>query len=136
MVAEVRSDSAIDEFATNVGEWLLTQRFGSIRPLAFRWYLWEPGPDYGDAEPHVVIELVVEEPPAPTNNVPSRSRDDSDWAKSLLWPQADMDAVRTTASKYAGGIGIPAGIAARWPVDVHFFARSEAETCGFASLDG
>ncbi len=136
MVAEVRSDSAIAEFANGVGEWLLTQRFGSITPLAFRHRMWEPGPDYGDAEPHVVIELVVEDPPAPANNVPPLARDDGGWAKSLLWPQAEMDAVRTTALKYAGGIGIPEGIAARWPVDVHFFARSEAETCGFASLDG
>lgn len=136
MVTEVRSDRAIDEFATNVGEWLLTQRFGSITPVAFRHRMWEPGPDYGDAEPHVVIELVVEDPPAPANNGTPLSRDDGEWAKSLLWPQAEMDAVRTTALEYARGIGIPEGIAARWPVDVQFFACSEAETCGFAPLDG
>ena len=32
---------AVREFATAIGEWLLTQRFGTITPLAFRYRLWE-----------------------------------------------------------------------------------------------
>ena len=75
MVTQVRDDSAIDEFAKNVSEWLLTQRFGSVVPVAFRHFLWEPAPDWRAEPPRVVIELTVEDPrPLQKTGAPFHSR--------------------------------------------------------------
>ena len=75
MVAQIVDNNAIDEFATRVGEWLLTQRFGSVVPVAFRHFLWEPPGDWRTEPPHVVIELTVEDPRhLRRTGAPSRSR--------------------------------------------------------------
>ena len=39
MASHLRDDRAIDRFATSIGDWLLTQRFGSVVPVAYRHFL-------------------------------------------------------------------------------------------------
>ena len=67
MVTQAPDAAAIEEFAEAIGDWLLTQRFGQIQPLAHAHSLWEPRPDDRlDGElPHLVIDLLVADPPAP-----------------------------------------------------------------------
>ncbi len=133
MVTQVRDDSAIDEFATSVGEWLLTQRFGSVVPVAFRHFLWEPAPDWRAEPPRVVIELTVEDPPPPPENW--RSLPLEEQVRAWHWPEADTDAAEMAALGYALCQEIPAGISPLRPVSVRFLARSEAEGNGRARVD-
>jgi hypothetical protein len=125
MVLPDRNDNAIDAFATNVGEWLLTQRFGSVVPVAYRHFLWEPPPGLQFEPPHVVIELTVEDPPPPPENW--RSLPFEEQVKAWHWPEADTDAAEMAAVAYALTLELPAGIAPLRPVTVRFVARSEAE---------
>ena len=60
MVTRPDTRDEIDEFANAIGEWLLTQQFGSIKPLAFRHRM---GWDRDEDESYVVIELLVTDPP-------------------------------------------------------------------------
>ena len=127
MVTEVRSDRAIDEFATNVGEWLLTQRFGSITPVAFRWYLHEPYPD-DDELPHVVIELTVEDPPPPPDDLYLRSQEEQ--VKLLLWPEEDMCAAEERSQEHIARLEAPPGLRGYWPARVVLLERSGVEDNG------
>ena len=125
MVSHLRDDSAIDRFATSVGDWLLTQRFGSVVPVAYRHFLWEPSPDWQTSPPHVVIELTVEDPQPPPENW--RSLPFEEQVRAWHWPEADTDAAEMATVAYALTQDIPAGLASLRPVTVKFLARSEAE---------
>lgn len=133
MVTQVRDENQIEEFATGVGEWLVTQRFGSVRPLAFRYYLWEPAPDSDDEPPHVVIELTVEDPPPPPKDW--RSLPVEEAAKVVLWLQEDMDAAEKAARAFAIQLGVPSELRPLWPVSLRLLARSEVEGDGRLPLD-
>ena len=133
MVTQVRDESQIDEFARRVGEWLLTQRFGSVVPVTFRHYLWEPHPDSDEEPPHVVIELTVEDPPPPPKDW--RSMPVEEAAAVVLWLEEDMDAAEKAARRYAVELGVPAGLTPVWPVAVRFLARSEVEGDGRLPFD-
>ena len=124
MVIEVYDKQAVGEFACKVGDWLLTQRFGTVVPVEYRWYLSDPESDDGD-EAHVVIELTVEDPPPPPpdyDSLPWRERMRLD-----LWPREDMDAVETAADAYACKIGAPAGLSQWRPAFVVLNGRSSIE---------
>ena len=125
MVAPDRDDNAIEAFATSIGEWLLTQRFGSVVPVAFRHFLWEPSPDWRADPPRVVIELTVEDPPPPPANW--RSLPFEEQVRAWHWPEADTDAAEMAAVAYALTHELPAGIAPLRPVSIKFLARSEAQ---------
>ena len=125
MVTRDRDEQTIEAFAQNVGEWLLTQRFGSIEPLAFRHYLGEPPLDSTDELPHVVIELTVEDPPPPPSDW--RSRPIEEATKLLLWPEKDMEAAESAAIQFAHHLGLPAGIRPRRPLRVVCLERSGVE---------
>ena len=125
MDAPVVDDNVIDEFATSVGEWLLSQRFGSVVPVAFRHFLWEPSPDWRVEPPRVVIELTVEDPPPPPENW--RSLPFEEQVRAWHWPEADTDAAEMAALGYALCQEVPPGLATLRPVSVRFLARSEAE---------
>ncbi len=125
MVAPDRDDNAIEAFATSIGEWLLTQRFGSVVPVAFRHFLWEPSPDWSADPPRVVIELTVEDPPPPPENW--RSLPFEEQVRAWHWPEADTDAAEMAAVAYALTHELPAGIAPLRPVSIKFLARSEAQ---------
>ncbi|MDE2669386.1 MAG: hypothetical protein OXI51_06990 [Chloroflexota bacterium] len=128
MVPEFADEHAIDEFAASVGEWLLTQRFGSVVPVGYRHFLWEPPGDWRTDPPHVVIELTVEDPPPPPVNW--RSLPFEEQVRAWHWPEADTDAAEMAALAYALTREIPAGLAPLRPVTVKFLARSEAEGNG------
>ncbi len=128
MVSHLRDDPAIDEFATSVGEWLLRQRFGSVVPVAYRHFLWEPPPGLQLEPPHVVIELTVEDPPPPPDNW--RSLPFEEQVRAWHWPEADTDAAEMAAVAYALTQEVPAGIAPLRPVTIKFLARGEAERTG------
>ncbi|MXY72359.1 MAG: hypothetical protein F4Y97_04885 [Dehalococcoidia bacterium] len=125
MVPEFADAHAIDEFATSVGEWLLTQRFASVVPVAYRHFLWEPPGDWRTDPPHVVIELTVEAPPPPPRIM--RSLPFEEQVRAWHWPEADTDAAEMATVAYALTQDIPAGLASLRPVTVKFLARSEAE---------
>ena len=133
MVTQVRDDSTIDEFAKNVSEWLLAQRFGSIVPVAFRWYLFDPPADWPDEGDHVVIELTVEDPPPPPKGW--RSLPQEEALNALLWPEEDMQAAEKATLAHALCLEIPRGIAPLRPVTVVFLARSEVEGDGRLPFD-
>ena len=135
---------AVREFATAIGEWLLTQRFGTITPLAFRYQVWEPHDPVPGEMPTVAIELLVNDPPPPPpewhrfKNMKSEDMslaEIGEWARGTLWPRADMDAVEEAAEAHARALGIPDGIASYWPVAVNFFGRSEVRECDFPPVD-
>ncbi len=144
MVTQARDDTAIERFADGIGEWLLTQRFGAITPLAFRYRLWEPRADdriEGEL-PHLVIELLVEDPPSPPPHwSPPREEeglslhDLQKRAEAVLWPRKDMDSVDKAAKDRVVSLALPLGIDAHRPVVVHLFGRSEAKECGFPAND-
>ena len=125
MVTRARDEQAIEEFAQDMGEWLLAQRFGSIRPVAFRHYLGEPPLDSTDELPHLVIELTVEDPPPPPAGW--RSLPIEEATKLLLWPEKDMEAAENAAIQHAHDLGLPAGIRSRWPLRVVCLRRSGPE---------
>ena len=142
MGTQLEQAPAVREFATAIGEWLLTQRFGTITPLAFRYRVWEPRDPVPGEMPHVVIELLVNDPSSPPpewlrlSEEERRERPVREWAQALLWPRADRDAVREAAEARARSLCIPDGIASYWPVEVDLFARSEAGECGFPPVGG
>lgn len=107
----------IDRFATEIGEWLLTQEFGAIKPLAFRHRLGFLREDDG-LQSYVVIELLVTDPP-PRGQ---RPRPDGD---ALSWPLDDWKAVHEAAEAKGSELGPPPGILADGPVDVRMFGESE-----------
>ena len=133
MVTQVSDEREIDEFAKSVGEWLLTQRFGSIQPVAYRWSLFDPPPDWPDEGDHVVIELTVEDPPPPPKTW--RSLPEEEALDALLWPEEDMRAAERATGDCALSMDIPRGIAPLMPVRVVFLARSEVEGNGRLPVD-
>ena len=142
MVTQARDDTAIDEFAQAIGEWLLTQRFGTITPITFEHSLWEPRDPLPGELPHIAIDLLVSDPPPPPPEWHElNKRQDlslaemKEWAQGKLWPREDMDAVDEAARERARQIGIPEGITPGTPVRVRLFGRSEARECGFPPLD-
>ena len=120
MDSPIVDENAIDEFATSVGQWLLTQRFGSVVPVAYRHFLWEASPDWR-----------VEPPPENWRSLPFEEQ-----VKAWHWPEADTDAAEMAALGYALCLDVPAGLAPLRPVSVRFLARSEAEGNGRARADG
>ena len=138
MDTRLEDTPAVREFATAIGEWLLARRFGSVTPLAFRWRLWESYEECPhEILPHVVIELLVNDPPPPSAEWLALSEEERaarpirEWARNSTWPRADMDAVRDAAEGRAREIGVPDGIARSWPVQVVPFARGEARDMRF-----
>jgi len=125
MEGPVLDERAVDEFATSVGEWLLTQRFASVVPVAYRHFLRKPSGDWRTDPPHVVIELTVEDPPPPPENW--RSLPFEEQVRAWHWPEADTDAAEMAALAYALTQDIPEGIAPLKPVTLKFLAQSEAE---------
>ena len=125
MEGPVLDERAVDEFATSVGEWLLTQRFGSVVPVAYWHFIREPSGDWRTDPPHVVIELTVEDPPPPPDNW--RSLPFEDQVRAWHWPEADTDAAEMAALGFALTQEVPAGVAPLRPVTVKFLAQSEAE---------
>ncbi len=141
MVTQARDDTAIDEFAQSIGEWLLTQSFGEITPLAFLHALWEPRDPCKGELPHIAIDLLVNDPPPPPpewdrlNKRLNLSLEElEEWAQGKLWPRADMDAVDNATRAHARELGIPKGLTLGTPVRVRLFGRSEAEG-SFPPLD-
>ena len=134
MVTQVRDERAIAEFATQIGAWLLGQRFGSIKPVAWRWSLFDPPPDWPDEGGHIAIELTVEDPPPPPPGWRDLPWDEQ--LNALLWPEEDMRAAQQATHDHALRLAIPRGIAPLMPVRVAFLARSEAEGDGRVPLDG
>jgi len=141
MVTQARSDAVIEKFAKAIGEWLLTQRFGEINPLAFRHDLWEPHDPQKGELPHIAIDLLVDDPPPPppewhrlNKRLDLSLEELEEWAQGKLWPRVDMDAVDKAARAHARALGIPEGITPGMPVRVRLFGRSEAEG-GFPPLD-
>ena len=135
---------AVREFATAIGEWLLTQRFGTITPLAYRYRLREPRDPLPDELPQVVIELLANDPPPPPpewhrfkdmKNEDMSLEDIGEWARGLTWPRADRDAIEEAAEARARALGIPDAIDPGWPVAVNLFGRSDARHCGFPPLN-
>ncbi len=106
MVTQVRDDRAIDEFARNVGEWLLAQRIGGIVPCSYRHRLWLPPPDDPDDLPHVEIDLTVEDPyPSP----------------------GEIKALEAATRSYALSQDVPPGIKPMRPTAVRVATCSEVE---------
>lgn len=133
MVTQVRDENAIEHFAECIGAWLLGQRFGSIRPVAYRWRLFDPPVDWPDEGDHVVVELTVEDPPPPPEEW--RSLPQEEALNALLWPEADMRAAEKATHDFALALDVPRGIAPLMPVRVVFLARSEVEGNGRLPID-
>ena len=125
----------IDRFATEIGEWLLTQEFGAIKPLAFRHRLGFSR-EGDDLEPYVVIELLVSDPPPPPPREKWLGMELQDLAAALSWPLDDWKAVHEAAQAKGAEWGPPPGIIPHWPVDVRLFSVSHAEQHGFETVDG
>lgn len=138
MVTQARDDIAIGEFAEAIGDWLITQRFGQMTPLAFRYRLWEPRPDDRlDGElPHIVIELFVEDPHPPRSQPGMKDEEHldleamQDRVEAILWPREDREAAEKATRDYAAVLDFPTGIDPHRPVTLHIFGRSEAKECG------
>lgn len=125
MVTRPGTLDVIDEFANAIGEWLLTQRFGAITPLAFRHRL---GWDRDEEESYVVIELLVTNPPSPPSREElGKMKSREELAEALTWPLDDWKSVFEAAQAKAKEIVPPPGILAYWPVDVRMFAEREVE---------
>ena len=141
MDARIEETPAVRDFATAIGEWLLARRFGTITPLAFRYRVWESYEECPhEIPPHVVIELLVNDPPPPPPEWRRLNEKDAmrlslreigEWAQGQLWPRADMDAVRDAAEARAREIGVPDGIDRTWPVHVVLYGRAEAQGMRF-----
>ena len=140
MTVRLEETAPVRAFAAGIGEWLLTQRFGSITPLAFRWRLWEAYYEDDLVPTHVVMDLLVNDPPPPSAEWLALSEEERDarpireWARNGLWPREDMDAVREAARTRALEVGPPDGVDRTWPVHVLFIARSDAGACGFPTI--
>ncbi len=128
----------IGEFANAIGEWLLTQEFGTIKPLAFRHRLGLSEEDDG-LQPYVVIELLVTDPEERELSID----DPADLAPVTIplpegirtWRFDDGEAVFRAARAKAGELGLPPGILSGWPVDVRLFSASRAGQHGFDPVD-
>ena len=134
---------AVREFATAIGEWLLTQRFGTITPLAFRYRLWELPDSPPDEMPMLVLDVLVNDPPPPPeewHRLKDMKTDDmtmaeyGEWVRGGLWPFVDMNAIDEAVNARAFRLGFPEGLS-YWPVVVNLFGRSDARECGFPSVD-
>ncbi len=135
MTKRLEQTAPVQEFAEAIGEWLLARRFGSVTPLAFRWQVWESYL-YDDARPHVVIELLVNDPPPPSAEWLALSAEERaarpirEWARNQIWPREDIDAVREAARERAWALGVPDALDDAWPVDVVLFGHTEAKETG------
>ena len=129
MVTRPGTRDEIDEFADAIGEWLLTQQFGSIKPLAFRHRM---GWDRDEDESYVVIELLVTDPPPPPSREElQRMKTREELAAALTWPLEDWKAVFEAAQAKGKELGPPSGVLAYWPVDVRMFAEREVDRDDF-----
>ena len=126
---------AVRDFALAVGEWLLSRRFGTITPLAFRYYLWESF-EYDEIPPHVVFDLLVNDPPPPPPEWLALSEEERherpvrEWADARLWPREDRRALRGVVVARAREVGVPDAIDDALPVQVALFGRTEAKEMG------
>ncbi len=133
MTARLEETPPVRDFATAIGEWLLARRFGTITPLAFRWHLWESYEDPEHIPPHVVIDLLVNDPPPPSPEWLALSREEQDarpireWAQQGCWPFADMRALEDGALEYADALGVPDALDTALPVEVEPFGRTQAK---------
>lgn len=116
----------IDRFATGIGEWLLTQEFGVIKPLAFRHRL-GLSRQGDDLEPYVIIELLVTDPPPPPPREVLERMSLPERGAALTWPLDDWMAVFEAAQAKGREMGIPPDILAAYPVDVRMFGESEVD---------
>ena len=131
MAARPAARDEIDEFANAIGEWLLTQQFGTIKPLAFRHRMgWSP--EREGEEAYVLIELLVNDPPPPPAEDEMRAMSREELAAALSWPLDDWQSVHEGAKAKGRELGPPPGIIPHWPVDVRMFPESKAERHGFA----
>ena len=141
MTTRLDRTAPVREFATAIGECLLARRFGSVTPLAFRWRLWEAYEDHG-VLPHIVIELLVNDPPPPSaewlalSEEERRARPIREWARNSTWPREDMDALDEAARERAKALGVPEALDGGRPVDVVPFARGEAHGMRFPHIAG
>ena len=135
MTTRLDQTAPVREFATAIGEWMLSRRFGFITPLAFRWRVWESYL-YDDVRPLVFIELLVNDPPPPSAEWLALSQEERaarpirEWADGQLWPREDMDALDEAAEARARAIGVPEALDAAVPVMVALIGRTEAEKLG------
>ena len=133
MSERIEDMPAVREYATAIGEWLLARRFGSITPLAFRWHLWESYEDPEHIPPHVVIDLLVNDPPPPSPEWLALSHEEQaarpirEWAQQGNWPFADMDELEDGALAYADALGVPDALDTALPVEVEPFGRTQAK---------
>lgn len=125
----------IDQFATGIGEWLLTQEFGVIKPLAFRHRL-GLSREGDELEPYVIIELLVTDPPPPPPREVLERMSLPERGAALSWPFDDWMAVHEAAEAKGRELEPPPGIIPHWPVDVRLFSVSHAGKYGFAPADG
>ena len=126
---------AVRDFALAVGEWLLSRRFGAITPLAFRYYLWESF-EFPGISPHVIIDLLVNDPPPPPpewlalSEEERRARPIRERVRPGLWPFTDMRALEAAAEAHAREVGVPDAIDDALPVLVALFRRTDAKEMG------
>ena len=134
---ETRLDQTapVQEFATAIGEWMLSRRFGFITPLAFRWQVGELHLD-GEVFPHIIMYLLVNDPPPPSaewlalSEEERRARPIREWAQNDIWPHEDMDALHEATRERARAIGVPDGLDTVMPVTVMLRGRTTAEKYG------
>lgn len=131
MVTRPGTRDEIEEFANAIGEWLLTQQFGSIKPLAFRH---RRGWSEEGGGSFVIIELLVTDPPPdPETGQHKGWRTIRDEAADTTviqpyvssWPMEDWLGVRRAAEDKGLELGPPDGIRPGSPV--FLFLHSESE---------
>ncbi len=131
MVTRPGTRDEIDEFADAIGEWLLTQQFGSIKPLAFRHRM---GWSDGDDDSYVVIELLVSDPPPDPETGQQKGwraiRDEAANTTTIesyvsTWPLEDWQEVRSAAAAKGLELGPPDGIRRASPVFLFLHPESE-----------
>ena len=133
---ELARTPAVRDFALAVGEWLLERRFGAITPLAFRYDVWEPYEYPDEIPPHIVIDLLVNDPPPPPPEWLALSEEERserpirEWAQAGNWPFADMRALDAAAKAHAREIGVPDAIDTALPVQVALFGETDAREMG------
>ena len=136
MTTRLDQTAPVQEFATAIGEWLLARRFGSVTPLAFRWRLWEAYYEDDLVPTHVVMDLLVNDPPPPSaewlalSEEERRARPIREWASNRTWPLEDRRALNEAAEARARAIGVPDGLDTVMPVMVMLRGRTEAEKHG------
>ena len=116
----------IDRFATGIGEWLLTQEFGVIKPLAFRHRL-GLSRQGDELEPYVIIELLVTDPPPPPPREVLERMSLPERGAALTWPLEDWMAVHDAAEAKGRELGLPPNIPAAYPVGVRMFGETEID---------